>query len=169
MKVGVIGLSPRSHHLAPWGDSQWELWGLAWDADFLKFQRTFEIHDDMQSRVGWEHYRDRLKMCSRLYMQEAHPEVPNATRYPREAVDALAGDYLSSSIAYAFALAVLEGADEIGLWGVDMKAEEEYFDQRPNMEYWIGFARGRGIKVHVPESSPLCKVQGGGGRYGRTA
>jgi hypothetical protein len=173
VKVAVIGLSPRSHHLAPWSDSAWQLWGLAWDADFLKLHRTFEIHEsaDLEERAGAPHYFARLALCHDLYMQEPCAQVPSAKRYPREQVDAVVGDYLASSIAYAVALAICEGAEEIGLWGVDMKAADEYFEQRPNLEYLIGFARGRGIKVHIPDSSPLCKfaMPGFAGRYGLRA
>lgn len=99
-------------------------------------------------------------MVPRLYMQEAY--FPFSERYPFEEVSATVGDYFNSSIAYLLALAIHEGADRIGLWGVDMLDAEEYGYQRPNCEYLIGFARGRGIDVVVHETSPLCKFNGSG-------
>jgi len=32
------------------------------------------------------------------------------------------------------------------VYGVDMKADDEYGYQKPNMEYLIGLARGKGIQ-----------------------
>jgi hypothetical protein len=45
--------------------------------------------------------------------------------------------------------------DKIGIWGVDLHCESEYAYQRPNLEYLIGLARGRGIKVFIPPHSAL--------------
>ena len=38
----------------------------------------------------------------------------------------------------------------------------EFAYQRPNMEYLIGLARGRGVDVYIPERSPLTKFHGEG-------
>lgn len=46
----------------------------------------------------------------------------------------------------------------IGIFGVDLVVGEEYFEQKPCAEYWIGMASaGRGISVFVPPQSALCK------------
>lgn len=165
MKVAVVGLSPTTHGLAPWDDESWELWGLPWDSfGWPFFKRSFEMHD--MRLLKSEHckrdqgYFDRLRECQGLYMQEAYPEIPNAKQYPFEACE-----YINSSIAYAMAMAIHEGAEEIGVYGVDMKADDEYGYQKPNMEYLIGLARGKGIKVHVPEQSPLLKFNAVGIRF----
>lgn len=51
----------------------------------------------------------------------------------------------------------------IGLFGIDLVVEEEYFWQKPCAEFWIGLAVGRGIEVFIPPQSALCKQ---GYRYG---
>ena len=110
-----------------------------------------------------------------LYMQEAYPEIPNATPYPIGDVIAIIGDYFNSSISYMLGLAILEKVDRSGIWGGDMAGDDEFGYQRPNTEYMIGFAKGMGIDVVVPEESSLLTfgVDGGGkytknwtGRYG---
>ena len=60
-------------------------------------------------------------------------------------------------------LVELEKADKIGVWGIDITADDEYEYQNSNAEYFIGFARGRGIEVFVPEESALLSfdVEGG--------
>jgi hypothetical protein len=175
MKVAIVGLAPTSHYLAPWNDPEWELWGLPWDADRLRFHRTFEMHDMAALSKFYGDklpgYLERLKDCASLYMQEACQEV-GAQRYPLEEISKTCGDYFSSSIGYMLAMAIHEGAEEIGIYGVDMKAEDEYGYQKPNTEYLIGLARGKGVKVFIPEQSPLCKFGGQFGyvgRYGRTS
>jgi hypothetical protein len=154
LKVAIIGMGESAQH-APWGDAGWQKWGLANDrANFTRLDCYFEIHDmallEQAYGAGLEDYLDRLSLCSPLYMQEAY--LPNATRYPFERVN----EYLQSSIAHMFALAMTM-AEAIALYGVDMKSEGEYAYQKPNMEYLIGIARGRGIEVLIHESSPLCK------------
>ncbi len=159
LKVAVIGLSPSSHDLAPWGDPSWQLWGLTWDTDRYRLHRTFEMHDLSILREAYsEQYLADLSDLA-PYMQEQYAEVPGSRRYPFEEVAQTTGDYWCSSLAYALALAIHEQAEEIGLYGIDMKASEEYAYQRANMEYLIGLARGKGIKVHIPDSSPLCKFE----------
>lgn len=172
LKVAVIGLSPTTHGKAPWIDAEWQKWGLPWDAHWARLDRAFELHDlrlleGEHSRRGAD-YMDRLRGIGSLFMQEAYPSIGNAMRYPFEAVaESIGAYYFNSSIAYALALAIHEGAEEIGIWGVDMKGEDEYAYQRPNMEYLIGVARGKGIKVYVPDESPLCKFQGTGIKFYR--
>lgn len=151
-------------------DKSWEKWGLPWDEGFWPYMsRHFEMHDIRL--LSGEHsnrkpgYFDRLKECEKLYMQDEYQEVPNAIRYPFDEVEKTTGRYWNSSIAYALALAIHDGAEQIGIYGVDMKGDDEYGYQKPNMEYLIGLARGKGIKVHIPASSPLCKFQPDGIRF----
>jgi hypothetical protein len=90
-----------------------------------------------------------------------------------EVSETIYGDYFNSSVGFMLALAIHEGAEEIAIYGVDMRADEEYGYQRPNCEYLIGLARGKGIKVHIPDVCPLCKYQNDPGfayfgRYGKS-
>lgn len=158
LKVAIVGLWSETHDLAPWDDPAWEKWGLGWDSDVFRMDRVIEIHKAHE----WEgftppDYVERLNMVPRLYLQEPHPGLPKAEIFPIAEVAKTTGDYFSSSVGYLMALAIHEGAEEIGIYGVAMEGHDEYGYQRPNMEYLVGLARGRGIKVHIPEQSPLCK------------
>lgn len=171
LKVAIIGISPTTHDLAPWNDSNWEKWGLPWHEGYWpRMDRLFEMHDirllkgDGSKRPA--DYFNRLNNCwVPLYMQSSYKEVPNAKRYPFANVAKVTGEYWNSSIAYAMAMAIYEGADEIGIYGVDMAGDDEYGYQKPNMEYLVGLARGKGIKVTIPDASPLCKFQPKGIRF----
>jgi len=168
MKVAIVGMSPSCAN-APWGDASWQKWGLPWhDGYWALMDRLFEMHDmrllDSEHSKRGKDYFDRLRERP-VYMQEAYPQIQTAVRYPFEDVAHSTGAYWNSSIAYAMALAIHEGAKQIGLWGVDMKGDCEYGYQKPNMEYLIGLAIGKGIDVYIPESSPLLKFNKTGIRF----
>ena len=170
LKVAIVGLSPSREGM-PWGDYTWEKWGLPWDVEhWAKYDRLFEIHDARELRTFPIDYLDRLNDCGRLYMQAAYPDFPDATVYPFDDVQKAIGPlYFESTVAYMLALAIAEGAKEIALYGVDMGDDTPHGFQKANAEYFIGMARGKGIKVHIPASSPLCKYSGEFGyktRYG---
>lgn len=173
MKVAIIGLSPTTHDLAPWNDPAWYKWGLPWDVGYWqRLDRIFEMHDirllESEHSKRKAGYLDDIAASGiPLYMQEAY-EGLNAIRYPFEEVaETIGAEYWNSSIAYAMALAIHEGATDIAVYGVDMLGDDEYGYQRPNMEYLVGLARGKGIKVTIPNQSPLCKFQGRGVRFYR--
>lgn len=169
LKVAIIGLGP-SHCDAPWHDSTWQKWGLPWDEGYWRWMdRHFEMHDmrllESEHSKRREGYFERLAECDVLYMQAEDESLPNARAYPFADVAETVGPYWNSSIAYALALAIHEGAEEIGIWGVDMDGTDEYDYQRPNLEYLIGLARGLGIPVFIPTISPLCKFNGDGIKF----
>jgi hypothetical protein len=168
LKVAIVGLWAGTHDLAPWADPEWQKWGVAWDVDAFKLDRAFDIHHPKQYGGDWKRVSERMKDLPCVYLQVADRRIPHATVYPLQDVMSTCGDYFSSSVAYMLALAIHEGAQEIALYGVTMEADDEYGFQRPNCEYLIGLARGRGIKVHIPEQSSLCKFERPGhvGRYG---
>jgi hypothetical protein len=176
-QIAIVGLSTSTHEDAPWGDDEWEILGLPWDSMWELIDVHFEMHplELLKEPKAYrpDGYFDRLRSLKNLYMQQEYDEVPNAKAYPLAVVKDKCGDYFNSSISYLLAYAIWKEASKIGIWGVDManitathpddpsfKTEFEY--QRPNMEYLIGYARGLGIEVYIPEKSPLCKFQGKG-------
>ena len=157
MGIAIAGMSP-SYKQAPFDNPDWEVWGLPWhEGVWSRYDRLFEMHDLRLLDKRGGQYIDRLKSVDvPLYMQEKY--FDNVTQYPFDGVNT---DYFNSSIAYMLALAMTE-TDSIGIFGVDMKAEDEYFYQRPNLEYLIGLADGMGIDVYIPDESPLIKFSGEG-------
>ena len=159
LKVIIVGLSPSREGMeieAP----GWETWGMPWDVEhWARFDRLFEMHDVRWLRTRPVAYLDRLNDLGQwLYLDGAYPDFPDATAYPFDMVQVYTGaGYFNSSVAYMMALAIAEDAKEISLIGVDMGDDSEYAYQRANCEYLIGMARGKGIRVHIPDVSPLCK------------
>jgi len=103
-----------------------------------------------------------------VYLLEPRPEIPSARIFPMdEAFRFFSTDgktpnrYFTNTISYMIALAIMEGAEEIGIYGVDMMMGggegSEYGWQRPSCEFFLGVATGRGIKVYIPDESDLLK------------
>lgn len=166
--VAIYGLAPCLG-AAP---DDWESWALLWDLDrYLQADRLFDPHQGHKKSDPKEYgicLRNAKVVDAPVYVTEMPSEFPTAVKYPLyEVIDEI-GDYFGSSCAYMLGLAILEGVDQIGLWGFDMGCNGEYQHQRPNCEYLIGFARGRGISVHIAPGSALMTIDPRfeHGRYG---
>lgn len=65
--------------------------------------------------------------------------------------------YFTNSVCYMIALAILEGYERIELYGVNQAGLFEYMEQRRGVEFWVGYALGRGVEVFINEPSKLLK------------
>jgi hypothetical protein len=158
-EVAVVGTAPNSRKLANDLPDTVEIWGLNDCYTFLKrWDRWFEIHNrEVWEADGAEHV-EFLQTCKvPVYMLTEYPDIPNSVAYPYEEVKERLSGYLASTVDYMLALAIAEGVDAIHVIGVNMATETEFTHQRPSCEYWLGMAQGAGIKVHLPENSPMLK------------
>jgi len=170
-KVAIIGFA-ESWKEAPFKDQTVEIWALNELYKYVpRWDRWFELHDAETLGVTkrdlseGEQKRHLEWLASQLpgkpiYMQKQFCDgrFPAAVELPLQAlIDAL-GRYFTSTIGYMVGMALLEDYDEIGMYGIDLASDVEYPYQRPNTEYLIGIARGRGKTVHVSESSALLKA-----------
>jgi len=94
-----------------------------------------------------------------VYLQDEPPAgwPVNAKRFPIERVEAEFGTYWASGPSYMVALALLEGYEEIHVYGIHLSTQAEYLEQRPQFEHMLGIARGRGVKVVMADESPVMK------------
>lgn len=162
MKVALIGSAPSSVRLAPYGDSDWKVWGCSPGVYGIapRVDAWFELHryEPGQSWFSPEYcqWMNRLKVP--LYMAEVRVEQPASVRLPQEELVAKYGPYFfTSSLAWMMAMAIEQGATTIGLWGVDMAATEEYGYQRAGCQFFAMLAASRGIEVGVPPESDLFR------------
>jgi hypothetical protein len=140
-------------------------WDVLFELHTIDHLRTIGAHEsDPSSYLAWL-AKDHGKP---IYTQKAYSEIKNGVPVPREEMNKwfaerggnvegfFANDYYTSTISFMLALAIMKGAGEIHLYGIDLLQDEEYAYQRAGAEYLIGFARGMGIKVYVPRQSALC-------------
>jgi len=149
-----------NHSLAykePVFESQSEIWVFnGKGATLPRYDLVFQMHLPMDWGGGWSQRWLRSNTKVPVFMREAHPDIPMSVRYPFEDVfkllDAKLYDeplrYFTSSVAWALALAVLQGRPQIDLYGIEMSAGE-YEKQKDCFAFWLGFAAGRGTKINL--------------------
>lgn len=160
--LAIVNGAPSSEMLAPFADPEWEIWVLGNRVNrYPRFDRVFEIHDDLTEHGDPLAYAQVLVgLGVPMVVGEGFPvSAPHVQRFDFEASRALFGQtYLTSSTVYMLSQALREGYTHIRLFGVDMAVDDhEYFYQRPCLEAWLGFARGRGIDIDVHQTSPAFK------------
>ena len=135
---------------------------------------VFELHDIekfLDTSVREEKYvkafeLEVAKVNSRkipVMIQRPHPLFPHGTVFP---LDELPFRYFTSSIAMMIAYAIHQKADVINIYGVNLFLEEEYLFERPCLEFWIGYAKGKGIEVNIHKPTYLLTSAPNYGVYG---
>lgn len=168
MKVAIVCGAPTSEMLAPFDNEEWEIWVLGNRLDHYdgkRVTRVFEIHDNLTEHrdpglyITWLMDKKLPLVVGEKFFAEIGAVNSLVEEFPYKAVAEMYGSlYLTSSPAYMLGYALLNGAKEIGLYGVDLSiGDHEYFWQRPCVEAWIGFAKGRGVKVFIPDVSHVGK------------
>lgn len=168
-KIAIVGTAPSSVMDAPYDDPTWDIWSLgANQVKIKRFTRWFELHTFHALECAQALQQQRVdffkKIGKDLTIGHENPLLPDAVMYPKdEVIKFIYGNqdnaYFTSSIAWMIALAIYEGASEIGLWGVDMVGDCEYSYQRACCEHLLGIARGRGITVNITPHSPLLRAE----------
>lgn len=94
-----------------------------------------------------------------------YDEIPMSEPFPLEdCVRTFGMAYFTNTIAYMMAYALMCGAKEIELYGVNQAGSHEYTEERGGVEYWLGVANGKGVKVTINgKDSQLMRYKG---RYG---
>lgn len=160
-KIAIIGTAYSTVEKAPYDDKSWQIWNMG--ANYVRkkrFDRWFEVHSFELLSASDAHvsYLEFMKECGpKLISGHPHELIPEATPYPLDTIVQTYGDYFTCSAAWMIALAIHEGATEIGLWGIDMSVESEYGYQKPCVEHWLGYAKGKGICVSLPPDSPILR------------
>ena len=170
--VCIVGIPPEPAYLLRQEAQDTEIWGLnqghaIFPADILaRCTRWFQIHpwepmsERQDPRLGHIEWLAEASEHMTVYFEEPVPDIPKAVRYPYEEVKATIGSayFASNSFCYMTALAIHEGFDEIHLYGVDFGPNDigDGYARGP-MEFLLGFAVARGIKVWVPSHSHLLK------------
>jgi len=95
-----------------------------------------------------------------------YEEIPLSQSFPIEqCVKEFGIPYFTNTIAYMIAYALLQNPEEIEIYGVNQAGSHEYTEERGGVEYWLGIANGRGVKVTINgKDSQLLRYKG---RYGR--
>ena len=88
-----------------------------------------------------------------------HPKITRFQPYPlKDIYNKFKVPYFTSSLAYMMAHAIYLGYKEIHIYGCEFNSGWELIhNEKGCMEFWVGYARAKGIKVLLHEDSYLCK------------
>ena len=161
MKTVVIVGSLYSYH-----GPETEVWGVS---RAIKHRGTpltrYYFMDDMRRFRSGEWARKNLLEIGKLKINTlpivtsiAYPEFVTAEEYDLEGAAKYFGfEYYTCSICYMIADAIRMGYEKIILhqihqdeWMID------YIVQKAGIDFWCGYALGRGIIVEVSSASSLC-------------
>lgn len=87
-----------------------------------------------------------------------HDDIPTSIAFP---IWEMPLQYAECSMSYMIWYAYYIGATEIEMYGICLGIDSEYYVQRPSVEYWIGYVRGKGVKVTINEPTEICKSRKG--------
>lgn len=102
-----------------------------------------------------EGFADELNLLPhdvRVLMTRHREEVPRSEPYPiHEVIDYFHGlRFFTSTASLMLALAIYEGFDEVIISGMYWRVDsEEYMEALGCMNFWLGVAMGKGIKVGI--------------------
>ena len=152
----------------PWEDKKFEIWAVAQVATYPTFKRAdllFELHQPA-------YWKNDPNIVTRLnafdgptYMLDKYDEIPKCVRFPLDVILEKYRRYHTTSITYMLAWA-LESFKQTGkpnhiaLFGVHMAAREEYTEQRPCCEYWLGQLEGAGVDVFMAPGGTILTSNG---------
>jgi len=159
-KVSIVGKG------SGWWDAPEE--GEVWGVNDLCLVRegltlTFELHDigerfdpAIYEKGTIKAFEEQIEKINRLniptMIQKKHGAFPNGIVFP---LDKMPFRYFTSSIAYMIAYAIYKKVDSIDIYGVPLYGGGEHEAQRPCLEFWIGYAMGKGIEVTIHKPSCL--------------
>lgn len=174
-KIAILGTTPTRMQ-APLNDESWEIWTIGpGGKDAHRWDRLFEMHrvwpEDFKGYLNdlsqekrpvysiapmgskmedWarEHDKDEAWLTETIQGDFATNVVID-----REALfDKYSRMWFSSSISYCIAVAIEEGATDIGCWGIDLESGEEYISQHAGCRFFLDLARIQGINLHFPDA-----------------
>lgn len=172
--VAILGLGPSlSQYMSlargMGGRSAYcdEVWAINGLGDVFTCDRIFHMDDvriqeiraaaapdsNIAKMLKWMKKHPGPIMTSR-----AHPDYPGLVEFPlEELINNLGFAYLNNTAAYAVAYAIHIGVKKISCHGMDFTYPDAHDAERGRgcVEYWLGFAKARGIQISTGSASSL--------------
>ena len=137
-KLAILG-KLETKRKAPFNNPDWDIW-------------AFNFHKEPLPRVT---------LWFDIHAKGANPcaDIKRENFPFKECESLVGGNYFNNTVAYLIAYAILQGYEEIALFGMKFNAEHE---KRRNGEYQnvrelIFFAKARGIKISAPFDKEILK------------
>ena len=145
-----------------------QVWGINAAIDVFNCDLGFHM-DDVRVQEIRAHSKPDSNIAAMLpwlrthpgpiYTSVPHPDYPGLVAYPLADVMQACGGvaYFNSTAAYAVAYAVAIGVKRLSLFGCDFTYPNSHDAEKGRgcLEFWLGIASARGIRLTVPKTSTL--------------
>lgn len=165
-KLALLGTA-ESMAQAPWDDEEYEIWGVAQTTTYPAFKRAdllFELHQE--SYWNDPNIIPRLnRFAGPTYMMDHYDIVPRSVKFPKDLLITKYRRYHTTSITYMLAWAyhsflTVHKPAHVSLFGIHMSTREEYTEQRPCCEYWLGVMTGAGMSIDLSPGGAILASRG---------
>jgi hypothetical protein len=178
-KIAIIGKDRICLADAPWSDYSWELWSLNCgyhECDYIfprKDIKWFDLHLYEDIKKGCINYNCPIEEYEQFLRNKKDNCVINANLaqiFPEAQVfpiDRILNhyntDFFRNSIALMIAYAIMVNPDleELRVYGQTENEDPKYHDDEGCVQYWLGYAAAKGIKVNTSINSTMLKVKNG--------
>lgn len=169
----ILGMGPSAWQ-CPWDSEVWGLnmgWELA-QKDGHQLDKLFLAHGQVYSKEGNPYFDwQKINQQSFEVMSVHRIKGLKSTIFPLKRINQKFGtDYYSNTVCYMLAYALDKSTDavlrlkpdaytRIRFYGVDILEDEEISQEKAGIEYWLGIARGLGIKCEISYNSTLLRTE----------
>mgnify|MGYP000861741677 CR=1 FL=1 len=142
-----------------------ETWAINYMAAIMPCDRVIHVdpvHAFLQYPVVKQMCDNALKWGVPFYTSAPHPAYSNHVMYPFHKVhEFFKSTYFNTTVAYTFALALMEGYTDIGLFGCDFSYPNIHIAEsgRACVEFWMGQAASRGVRIAIAGHSTLMDMR----------
>ena len=173
--VRLIALGPSCAE-ATWSCNYADTWGIQYTWRNFKLDNAFVLDDEEWIKAKNHSFTVPIDIAREMrdakipiYVAKKWSDVENTVEYPiKEALEYFKPiNYFMNSMAYMFALAIMEGYERIETYGIDfryfgdlgneLKFPSNWLDETHCGAFWVGLAIGRGIEVVTTKRSSLMK------------
>lgn len=143
-----------------------EVWTVNAGGFCFQHHVSFNMHDFAEKDHQWVKDWYPPNWPWPVVTCRAMEDMPFTLEYPLEEVmNEFQDSYLVNGVSYMVAIAILAGVEHINFFGCDYHYRTDqlkglpFEHGRPNLEYWMGRARQKGIGFSVAASSSLGDMQ----------
>lgn len=144
-----------------------EVWGINAMGDTVRCDRVFHMDDvrvqearaeaaplsNIANMIRWLKHHP-----GPIYTSHIEPGYPGLVEYPlADVIKEVKQPYFNSTVAYAMAFAIYHRVGRVSIFGCDYSYAHSHHAERGRacLEYWMGVAAARGIRLTLPESTTL--------------
>lgn len=176
MGTSAVEFMQDCYH-APMREKDHEVWTVNSGPLVFRCDKVWNMHDLSKLTTVNSKEVDYLPLYKTidfpLITIRALEELPQSLEFPLgQLVDQFQSNYFANTVSYMVAGALLCGVEEIHLYGADFNfpGKEAYEAGRACVEYWLGIAHARGVKVFTAKTTTLMdavyRQPGGKGAIG---